>query len=112
MKWRGQERKNGTGREKKRKKKARRKTCKKTLKEGDMNAVVSGNCVRILLQNNLKIVLQIPTRLFPEPSWYLPSIFNFKIFVPYHRGSRVNRAGIVVLNFKNVTTLFLIAVLS
>jgi len=88
------------------------KRAKKTLKEGDTNVVVSGNRVRILLQNNLKIVLQIPTRLFLEPRWYLPSVFNFKIFMPYHRGSRVNCAGIVVLNFKNVTTLFLIAVLS
>jgi len=76
----------------------------------DMNAVVSGNHVRILLQNNLKIVLQIPTRLFPEPRRYLPSVFNFIIFVPYHHGSHVNRTGIIVLNFKNVTTLFLIAV--
>ena len=46
----------------------------KSPKEGDMNAVVSGNCVRMWdtnavptnnLQNNLKIVLQIPTWLFP-----------------------------------------------
>jgi len=48
--------------------------------------------------------------LFLEPRWYLPAVFNIKLFVAYHRGSRVNRAGIVVLNFKNVTTLFLIAV--
>jgi len=76
----------------------------------DTNAVVSGNRVRILLQNNLKIVLQIPTRLFPEPRWYLPAVFNIKLFVAYHRGSHVNRAGMIVLNFKNVTALFLIAV--
>jgi len=80
------------------------------LKKGDTNAVVSGNRVCILLQDNLKIVLQIPTRLFPEPCWYLPAVFNIKLFVAYHRGSRVNRVGIVVLNFKNVTALFLIAV--
>jgi len=124
MKWRDRERKNGTAREKERKTKARRKTRKKTLKEGDTNAVVSGNHVRmwdmnavttnnrvrILLQNNLKIILQIPTWLFPELRWYLPSVFNFKIFVPYHRGSCVNYAGILVLNFKNVTALFLIVV--
>jgi len=64
----------------------------------------------ILLQNNLKVVLQIPTRLFPEPRWYLPVVFNIKLFVAYHRGSRVNRAGIIVLNFKNATPLFLITV--
>ena len=73
-------------------------------------AVVSGNCVCILLQNNLKIILQIPTRLFPEPRWYLSTIFNFKLFVAYHRGSHVNHAGIIILNFKNVTALFLIVV--
>jgi len=103
MKWRDRERKNGIAREKERKMKARRKTHKKILKEGDMNVVPTNNHVRILLQNNLKIVLQIPR-------WYLPSVFNFKIFVPYHRGSRVNRANIIVLNFKNATALFLIAI--
>jgi len=72
--------------------------------------VVSGNRVRILLQNNLNIILQIPTRLLPEPCWYLSTIFNFKLFVAYHRGSRVNHSGIIILNFKNVTALFLIAV--
>jgi len=77
-----------------------------------MNAVVSGNRVHIFLQNNFKIVLHILTRLFPEPRWYLPSVFNLKISVSYHRGSCVNRTGIVVLNFKNVTVFFLIAVLS
>jgi len=75
-----------------------------------MKAVAGGIRIRILLQHNLKIVLQIPTRLFSEPRWYLPVVFNFKIFVPYHCGSRVNRAGIIILNFKNTTALFLIAV--
>jgi len=72
--------------------------------------VVSGNRIRILLQNNLKIVLQIPMQLFPELCWYLHAVFNFKLFVAYHHGSRVNRAGIIVFNFKNVTVLFLIVV--
>jgi len=36
----------------------------------------------------------------------IPTVFNIKLFVAY----RVNRASIVVLNFKNVTALFLIAV--
>jgi len=76
----------------------------------DTNAVVSGNRVCILLQNILKVVLQIPKRLFPEPRWYLLAVFNNKLFVAYYRGSRVNHAGIVLLNFKNVTVLFLIAV--
>ena len=71
--------------------------------------VVGGNRVRILLQNNLNIVLHIPMRLFLELHWYLPVVFNFKIFVSYHRGSRVNCAGIIVLNFKNAIVLFLIA---
>jgi len=48
--------------------------------------------------------------MFPEPCWYLPAVFNFKIFVSYHRDSRINRAGIIIVNFKNVTALFLIAV--
>jgi len=75
-----------------------------------MNTVVSGNRIRILLQNNLKIVLHIPTRLFSELRWYHPTVFNLKLFVAYHRGSRVNRASIIELNFKNVTALFLIVV--
>jgi len=79
-------------------------------KRGDTNVVVSRNCIHIFLQNNLKIVLQISTRLFPELRWYLLTFFNFKIFVPYYCGSCANCAGIIVLNLKNVTALFLIAV--
>jgi len=41
--------------------------------------------------------------LFKQPRLYLPVIFNY-------RGSRSNRGGMVALNFKNATTLFLIAV--
>jgi len=41
--------------------------------------------------------------LFKQPRLYLPVIFN------YH-SSRSNRSGMVALNFKNVTVLFLIAV--
>jgi len=54
--------------------------------------------------------LQIPMWLFPELRWYLPAVFNIKLFVAYHRGSRVNCAIITVLNFKNFTALFLISV--
>jgi len=50
------------------------------------------------------------TRLFQEPRLYLPAVFNNKLFVAYYRGSWVNRAGIVLLNFKNVIALFLIAI--
>ena len=80
------------------------------LKKEDTNAVITGNRICILLQNNLKIVLQISTWLFPELHWYLSAVFNNKLFVAYYRGSRVNRIGIAVLNFKNATALFLISV--
>jgi len=47
-------------------------------------------------------------RLFKQSHWYVPVIFHFH---PYHRGSRSNRGGMVALNFKNVTALFLIAII-
>jgi len=74
------------------------------------NAVVSGNRVCILLQNNLKIVLQIQTRFLEQPRLYLLLVFKNKLIVVYYRGFCLNRAGIVLLNFKNVTALFLNAV--
>jgi len=74
------------------------------------NAVVSGNRVCILLQNNLKIVLQIQTRFLEQPRLYLPAVFKNKLIVAYYRGFCLNRAGIVLLNFKNATALFLNAV--
>jgi len=74
------------------------------------NAVVSGNRVCILLQNNLKIVLQIQTRFLEQPRLYLFPVFKNKLIVAYYRGFCLNRAGIVLLNFKNVTALFLNAV--
>jgi len=71
------------------------------------NAVVSGNRICILLQNNLKIVLQIQTRFLEQPRLYLLPFFKNKLIVAYYHGFFLNRAGIVLLNFKNVTALFL-----
>jgi len=50
---------------------------RKSPKIGDTSAVVSGNRVCISLQNNLKIILQIPAQLFKQSQWYLPTIFEF-----------------------------------
>jgi len=49
-------------------------------------------------------------RLFQESRLYLPAVFNNKLFMAYYRGSYINCASIVLLNFKNTTALFLIAV--
>jgi len=74
------------------------------------NAVATNNRVCILLQNNLKIVLQIQTRFLEQPRLYLLPVFKNKLIVAYYRGFCLNRTGIVLLNFKNVTALFLNAV--
>jgi len=74
------------------------------------NAVVSGNRVCILLQNNLKIVLQIQMRFLEQLRLYLLAVFKNKLIVAYYRGFCLNCSGIVLRNFKNVTALFLNAV--